>query len=175
MIFFQFLLFMPVLVFAVNHHINNGLLVRREDTYDFTGDDVFSGADYMNADPLDNADPNDPDYTLFLDDTPNQDDFNLVSSDCSSQPTGKLRSREQCDNPSAPKLEIPPLDTIDSAAIELKQRCEDTEKRLCCAGDEINFWNGFRSIVLNCAECQLLLKFLSPSISIKAIWFDQEP
>lgn len=149
---FQFLLFIPILVSAVDPLTISGILARREDTYDIAQDGVLSETDYITADHLNNnADPNDPDYALFLDGTSNLDGSNLVSSDCSSQRTGKLRSREQCENPLAPKLEIPSIDTVGLSAIELRPRCE--EERLCCAGEAVNFWNGFRAIVPNCARC----------------------
>ena len=151
---FQFLLFIPILVSAVDPLTINRILARRQDTYDIAQDGVLSETDYITADHLNsNADPNDPDYALFLDGASSPDGSSLVSSDCPSQRTSKLRSREQCENPLAPKLEIPPIDTVGRSAIELKPRCEDTEVRLCCAGEEVNFWDGFRAIVPNCAKC----------------------
>lgn len=153
MIFFQFFLFMPSLVSAVDP-FKSRILTGREDAYDIDQDGLFSGTDYVNVDHPDNSpNVNYPDYALFLDGKSNLDDSNLISSDCSSRSTSKLRSREQCDNPSAPRLEIPSIDTVDSTAIELKHRCGDGEERLCCAGNEVTFWNGFRAIVPNCAKC----------------------
>ena len=154
MIFFQFLLFMPILVFSVHPFIKGRILARREDVYDIAQDGFLSGTDYINADYFyNNADLNDLDDARFLDETSNFGDYNLVTSDCSSQPVGKLRSRQQCDNPSAPKLEVPSIDTVGLAAIELKRSCEDGEEHLCCAGEEVSFWEDFRAIVPNCARC----------------------
>lgn len=163
MIIFHFLLFIPILVSAVDPFIKGRTLARREDTYDIAQDGVLFGTDYINADHIDdNAESNELDYALFLDGTSNPGDSNLVGSGCSSsQRTSKLRSREQCDNPSAPKPEIPSIDTVGSAAIELKRRCDEGEERLCCAGDAIHFWGGFRAIVPNCAKCASSISFLS--------------
>lgn len=152
--FFQFLLFLPIIVSAVDPFIIGQILAGREDTYVIAEDGVLSESDYINAEHLNNnAGQNDPDYALFLDGTSNLDDTNLISSGCSSQPTRKIRSREQCENPSAPKLEIPSLDTAGLAAIEPNRRCGDGEERLCCAGQAVDFWGGFRAIVPNCAKC----------------------
>lgn len=157
MIFVRFLFFLPILVFAIDPFIIGRILARRDDTYEIAQDSVLSETDYINADHLNNnADLKDPDYTLFLDGMSNLDDPILISSDCSSQKTGKLRSRQQkqCDNPAAPKLELPSLDTAGISALQLKPPCEDGEERLCCAGNVVSFWGGFRAIVPNCAKCQ---------------------
>lgn len=154
MIFFQFLLFTPILVSAVDLFIKDRTLAGREDTYDIAQGDLLFGTDYTTADLFDsNTDPNNSDHALPLDGTSSLGYSNFITSDCSPQSAGKLRSREQCDNPLAPKLEIPSIDTAGSAAIELKQPCEDGEDRLCCAGNEVAFDYGFRAIVPDCAKC----------------------
>ena len=155
MIFVRFFLFLPILVFAADPFILGRILTIRDDTYDIPRDGVLSETDYINADQFNNnADLKDQDYALFLDGTSILDDSDLVSSDCSSQRSGKLRSREECENPAAPKLELPSLDTAGISALQLKPRCEDGEERLCCAGEKVSFWDGFRAIVPNCAKSQ---------------------
>lgn len=155
MIFVRFFLFLPILVFAADPFILDRILTRTDDTYDIAQDGVLSETDYINAGHFDNnADLKDPDFALFPDGISNLDDFKLVSSDCSSQRTGKLRSRQQCEIPAVPKLEIPSLDTAGISDLQRKPRCEDGEHHLCCAGDDVSFWGGFWAIVPDCAECQ---------------------
>lgn len=135
------------------------LFTKDLDVYGIAQDGLSPEPDSIFADLFgSNTDLDNSDYEVHLDGTFDLDSSNFIIGDCSSrssQWTGKLRSREQCDNPSTPALEIPSLAIEESPAIavEQKPRCRDGEDHLCCKGNEVAFWDGFRSIVSDCNKC----------------------
>lgn len=168
MMHFLFFLLTPILVSADN------LFTKDLDVYGIAQDDLSSEPGFIFADLFgSNMDPASSDYEVHLDGTFGLGSFNVVIDDCSSRTsewTSKLRSRQQCNNPSTPALKMPSFATEGSPSIadEGKPRCKDGETHLCCTGNEVAFWNGLRSIVSDCVECQFSLSFCTPRTRSKS-------
>lgn len=151
-VFLQFL-FISFLVSADEIFTQDQDTVIRTDTY---AEDLSPATNFIYADLLDSDSSSDGFNHAVYPVGPFDLDGSLFSgSGCSShvnQLNGKLRSRgEQCDNPPTAALTLPSLNPEQILEnIQSKPSCDDGEENVCCTGEEIGFWNGFRSILPDC-------------------------
>lgn len=169
MIFFLFILFTPISISADDPFTVDQTYVDGVNSYEILSDEFLYEPNLTSPDLFGNLpDPQDLDYVVSLDGAKDSGGLGPVASDCrfqNDQRINKLRLRgedEECKNPSA-AAELPSIiiKELPSVASEQKPRCNEGEEHLCCKGNEISFWNGFRSIVSQCTKCQISPSFFT--------------